>query len=97
MVKKKTTFEIIGLMDNDKIKWKKLSCVCGGSTTTRYPFIECKTCRFQEGEDSMPREPFEVADSELDSKGKTIKTGVKLVNQITIIRGSLDDIQGWVF
>ena len=45
----------------------------------------------------ISREPFEVADSELDSKGKTIKTGVKLVNKITIIRGSLDDIQGWVF
>ena len=50
--------------------------------------IDCLHCKFQQAEDSIPIEEF----TKLDEEGKQVT-----VKEITIIRGSKDDVLGWVF
>ena len=76
--------KINGLMNDKDILWKKIPCKCHKSKVElMYPLIECKNCKFQKCEDSMPRENFK-------SQGKTI-------TEINIVRGSYHDIIGWSF
>ena len=73
--------EIVGLIDSPK--WKKLyPCVCNGLKD----FKHCRYCRYQNCEDSIPREPFQI----------NLHGGKKaLIKKITITRGSDDDVLGW--
>ena len=49
-------------------------------------------------EESLPRVPFEIIEDDIDSKGKPKGTKhTRLVTEITIDRGSLDEIRGWIF
>jgi hypothetical protein len=44
----------------------------------------------------MPRESFNINESVLDKNGlPTGKYTIREVKEITIVRGSHDDIQGW--
>lgn len=93
--KPKEVLYINGLMDDDKIRWKKIPCVCSQDerdVTHRYPIASCIHCKFQECEDSLPREPFDVIDNK---KGRSI---TRHITKIEIVRGKkYDDILGWQF
>ena len=77
-------------MVNEKIQWKKFSCTCNGKME------KCKVCRYKMAEESIPKKDFIVKQAEFDKKGKpTGKTIDKKITQITIVRGSDDDVIGW--
>ena len=88
---KKEILTIKGLMKDDDIRWKKISCVCSQDerdVTHRYPIAKCLNCKFRENEDSVPRIPFDVIEN-----GKT-----RHVTEIEIVRGKkYNDILGWKF
>ena len=79
----KPTLTIIGFKNLPR--WKtNLKCVCNDTKD----FKKCLHCKYQDCEDSVPREPF----TQKDDKGKEI-----LITKITIDRGSDDEIRGWYF
>jgi len=94
----KTQFTIQGLID--KPRWKSIPCICHESDITKqYPLIECKNCKFQECEDSMPRKTFEVIEPIHDKNGNiTTNKKTRIINEIKIHRGKkFQDILGWSF
>lgn len=84
--------KINGLIN--KPRWKNIKCSCiKNDIEHSYPLEDCKHCKFQECEDSIPRNCFKI--NEYDNKGK--KT-VREVQEITIVRGKTnEDIIGWTF
>ncbi len=95
--------EIEGLMDNDKIKWKKIPCKCAqdpNDAEHRYPIMNCIHCHCEENEKScMDKKPFDVIENVHDKDGKpTAKTETRHINKIKIVRGKkYDEIVGWTF
>lgn len=89
--------KINGLID--KPRWYDIPCKCNhNSVETEYPISECLHCKFQECEDSMPREDFTIKENEVDENGNVTGTYDKIVNEITIVRGKkYQDIIGWTF
>lgn len=89
--------KINGLID--KPRWYDIPCKCNhNSVETEYPITECLHCKFQECEDSMPREDFTIKENEVDENGNVTGTYDKIVNEITIVRGKkYQDIIGWTF
>jgi hypothetical protein len=79
----------------DKARWQNLTCKCNHDDVEQcYPISKCEHCRCQECWESVPQEDFTV--SEFDEEGN--KTGIKTVNEITLVRGhDLQDIIGWTF
>lgn len=92
---KREVLTIKGLMDDDKIRWKKIQCVCSQDerdVTHRYPIAKCLHCKFKECEDSLPGEPFDIVNTH---KGRSI---TRHITEIEIVRGKkYDDILGWKF
>jgi hypothetical protein len=91
--------KINGLMNDNDILWKKLKCKCDKTDIEKtFPLGDCKHCKCQAQEDSMPRESFKVNEAEIkDGKptGKTIKREIK---EITIHREPIfNSILGWKF
>jgi hypothetical protein len=79
--------KIRNLKDDSKILWKKIPCICKkGIVMESYPMVNCLNCRYQQCEDSIPRESFKIK----DHKGK-----VKEITSITLVRGTHDDVMGW--
>lgn len=99
--KKKSVMKINGLMKDEDILWKKLKCVCAQDPNDiehRFPLTPCNHCNCMRKEESLPRVPFEIIEDDIDSKGKPKGTKhTRLVTEITIDRGSLDEIRGWIF
>jgi hypothetical protein len=102
--------KINGLMDNDKISWKKIPCCCDKSNPEKcHPISRhCKHCCCQQAEDSMPREDFTVKELDVGEDGQPVVdadgnvTGAvhdKLIKEITIKRSTdgYDSIIGWSF
>jgi hypothetical protein len=90
--------KINGLIDNPR--WKGIACKCNhDNVETEYPIADCLHCKFQECEDSLPRENFTVNQIIVDKNGKdTGKTEKRVVQEITISRGDkYQDIIGWSF
>jgi len=92
---------IVGFKDDKDILWKKIKCKCAqdpNDVEHRYPIQACKHCKYQQCEDSVPREPFEVMSQKFNSKGNRTGEPFKvLVTKITIDRGTDDDIRGYYF
>ena len=92
---------INGIMKDEEIRWKKIKCCCSkieGDVEHQFPIGECKHCKFQQCEDSMPRESFTVNDDQYDKDGKLAKKQTREVKEITIVRGEIyHDIIGWTF
>ena len=77
----------------DVARWEKLPCLCDMNNETKcYPFVSCEHCNFQECWESVQKENFET--TELDDNNNEIK---RTVNEITLIRGKLDSIIGWIY
>lgn len=53
--------------------------------------IDCKHCKFQKAEDSIPREDFEFTTTDQKTKEKTTVT----VSQITLDYDDYECIRGW--
>ena len=89
---------IEGLMPDEEIRWKKISCKCDHSDIEKcYPiFKSCIHCRCQHQEDLMPRESFKTSVSVKNEKTGKFKTITKTVTKIKINRGKIyHDIIGW--
>ena len=88
------TFEIEGLMEHPR--WYDVKCTCDHShTDTEFPIVDCKHCKFQAQEDSMPRESFDITFTNFDDDGNPTSE-TKTINKIKIDRGSkYQEIRGW--
>ena len=54
--------KINGLID--KPRWYDIPCKCNhDSVETEYPIAECLHCKFQECEDSLPRDDFIIKEN----------------------------------
>ena len=81
-------------------RWKGISCKCNhDSVETEHPIADCLHCKFQEREDSIPKENFKVKELVLDKDGKpTGETKSKTVKEITLIHGDkYQDVIGWTW
>ncbi len=78
----------------DVALWEKLPCHCNHDNIEQcYPSVKCDHCKCQECWDSVPQENFKV--NTFDDKG--VITGEKEINEITLVRGKIEDIIGWTF
>jgi len=75
--------KVIGLIKNPK--WKKF-------LKHDELDINCNHCKFQEAEDSIPKENF-VYKKIKDSKSKSVISVT--VKEISIVTGSQDEVIGW--
>jgi len=97
--------KINGLMNDEEIRWKKIKCCCSnieGDVEHQHPIMLCSHCKFQQCEDSMPRENFTVKENDIeivDDKEVSLETTHdKIISEITIVRGEkYQDIIGWTF
>jgi hypothetical protein len=91
--------KINNLKDDSKILWKKMSCTCNKDNVMEsHPVKVCLHCKYEICENSMPRKSFTVNEPVLDKDNRfTGKVKTKEITEITIVRGSHDDIQGWFF
>jgi len=73
-------------------KWKKvLVCTCEGKIDL------CNHCKYTKAEQSIPSKDFKVSNDVMDKNGKVTKKQTRIVKQITILYGSRQDVQGWIF
>jgi len=88
--------KINGLLEDNKIAWKKIPCKCDKSDIEKcFPiFKDCIHCYAKNCEDSMPRQPFDIV--VIDKKGKK---ETKTISEITIDRTNdgYQSIRGWYF
>jgi|21_taG_2_1085346.scaffolds.fasta_scaffold101437_3 hypothetical protein len=90
------TFEIEGLIEHPR--WYDVKCSCDHShVDTEFPIVDCKHCKFQAQEDSMPRDSFTMEVPILDDDEEpTGETETKTCNKIIIDRGEkYQEIRGW--
>lgn len=92
--------KINGLMNHPR--WYDIKCRCSdveGDVENQHPISPCLHCKFQEQEDSMPREDFVVEESDMSEEGVAMSTThEKTVNEITIVRGKkFQEIIGWYY
>jgi hypothetical protein len=80
-----------------KAKWESIPCCCiKGDIAHSYPLTRCDSCKFTEAWKSVPKKDFTVDDGIVDIKtGKIIKKQTKTVKEITLIRGSFEDVVAW--
>jgi len=82
--------KVNGLIDNPK--WKSvLVCTCEGKIDL------CLHCKYSKALESVPSENFKVNDDIRDKNGKVTKKQTKIIKEITIVKGSHDDVIGWNF
>jgi hypothetical protein len=81
-----------------KALWENIKCCCiKGDVEHTYPLSECKHCKFTECWQSVPKKDFTVNDDIKDKNGKVTKKQTKTVKEITLVRGSFEDVIGWTF
>ena len=78
-----------------KALWENIPCCCiKGDITHSYPLTKCDSCKFTEAWNSVPQKDFTVNDDK-HKDGKLIKKQSKTVKEITLVRGSFEDVIGW--
>ncbi len=81
-----------------KALWENIKCCCiKGDIEHTYPLSECKHCKFTECWQSVPKKDFTVNDYIIDKDGKVTKKQTRTVKEITLVRGSFEDVIGWTF
>jgi len=79
-----------------KALWENISCCCkSGDVENSYPLTECNSCKFRECYNSIPKKDFEVNNDIIDKNGKVIKKQTKIIKEITLVRGSVEEVVGW--
>tara|TARA_R110000751_G_scaffold52003_1_gene113564 strand:+ start:142 stop:414 length:273 start_codon:yes stop_codon:yes gene_type:complete len=80
-----------------KALYENIKCICHKSDIElKYPLIDCKSCKFQKCWESVPKQNFEANDDIRDKNGKVTKKQTKTVKEITLVRGSFEDVIGWL-
>jgi hypothetical protein len=78
--------------------WENIECKCDKSDISlKFPLVNCDHCKFMKCWLSVPQEDFKVNDDIRDKNGKVTKKQTRTVSEITLVRGSLEDIIGWKF
>jgi len=54
-------------------------------------------CKYSKALESVPKENFKVNDDVLDKNGKVTKKQTRIVKEITILKGSHDDVIAWTY
>ena len=81
-----------------KALYENIECICTkGDIQHSYPLTNCNHCKFKKRWDSVPQKDFEVNNNIIDKNGKVIKKETKTVKEITLVRGSLEDVIGWTW
>ena len=81
-----------------KALYENIKCICTkGDITKSYPLIKCDSCKFTEAWKSVPQKDFTVNDDIIDKNGKVTKKQTRTVKEITLVRGSFEDVIGWTF
>tara|TARA_R110000803_G_scaffold142408_1_gene208700 strand:+ start:462 stop:731 length:270 start_codon:yes stop_codon:yes gene_type:complete len=81
-----------------KALYENIKCICTkGDITKSYPLTKCDSCKFTKCWESVPQKDFTVNDDLLDEDGTIIKKRTKTVKEITLVRGSFEDVIGWTF
>ena len=83
-----------------KPRWYDIPCCCiKGNIEKSHPIEDCKHCKFQQAEESLPKKDFKISDNIIDIKtGKIIKKQTRIVKEVTIVRGSVyQDVIGWSY
>jgi len=77
-----------------KARWENIACCCGKDVIDSFPIKDCLHCKFDQCWKSVPKEDFKV--NVFNNKG--IKTGIKTVKQISLVRGDkYQDVVGWTW
>ena len=91
--------KINGLIEHPR--WYDIKCRCStveGDVENQYPISECSHCKFQEQEDSMPREDFVIKQNDYDENNNLTGQHDKKITEITIDRGDKhQEIRGRTF
>jgi len=78
----------------DVALWENIPCKCDYNNIEKcYPVSECVHCKCKECWDSVPQENFKV--NTFDDEG--VITGEKEINEITLVRGKIQDVVGWTW
>ena len=81
-----------------KALWENIKCCCiKGDIEHTYPLSECKHCKFTECWQSVPKKDFTVNNDIVDKDGKVTKKQTRIVKEITLVRGSFEDVVGWTW
>jgi hypothetical protein len=81
-----------------KARWENIPCQCGKEVMNSFPIKECLHCKFDQCWKSVPQKDFKVNDHIIDIKtGKITKKQTRTVKEITLVRGSFEDVIGWTF
>ena len=72
-----------------KKRWELLECDCDTNPN-------CQRCKFEEAEESIPKADFTVK-KPVDPMDPNGPQNEKVVKTVKVIRGSMDDVIGWVF
>ena len=78
----------------DVALWEKIPCKCDHNSIEKcYPVSECVHCKCEEAWESVPQKNFTI--NEFDEEGIII--GEKEINEITLVRGKIEDVVGWTW
>tara|TARA_R110000803_G_scaffold104756_1_gene172956 strand:- start:281 stop:541 length:261 start_codon:yes stop_codon:yes gene_type:complete len=76
----------------DVARWESIPCFCGKEVIDSFPIKECLHCKFDQCWKSVPKKDFKIND--FNDKG--IKTGVRTIKEITLVRGDkYQDVIAW--
>ena len=79
-----------------KALWENIKCCCiKGDVEHTYPLSECNHCKFMECWQSVPKKDFTIIEPIMDKDGKIKKHQTRTVKEITLVRGSFEDVVGW--
>ncbi len=81
-----------------KALWESIQCKCNKSDISlMFPLVNCDHCKYKRAWDSVPQKDFKVNDDIIDKNGKVTKKQTKTVKEITLVRGSIEDVVGWTW
>jgi hypothetical protein len=78
-----------------KARWESIPCECGTDIINSFPIKDCLHCKFDQCWKSVPQDNFKVNDDIIDKNGKVTKKQTKTVKEITLVRGTFEDVVGW--
>ncbi len=79
-----------------KALWENIKCCCiKGDIQHTYPLSKCDHCKFDECWQSVPKKDFTIIEPIMDKDGKIKKHQTITVKEITLVRGSFEDVVGW--
>ncbi len=81
-----------------KALWENIPCCCTKDDITKsYPLTKCDHCKFMECWKSVPQKDFTVNNDIIDKTGKVTKKQTKVIKEITLVRGSFEDVLAWTW